>query len=1019
MKLISLQAVNRPSKQRQFYKFDVATNQKRVVTANSSKLNDYLQFCFTPTVANDCDVALAFQVADQTYRLEKSFDGTSYQIQLFATFAHSQTLIETGANALSYVDAHFGVDLLAFLQNSFVDSQAVNSFNGELTAFDEIYQLHQSCAQVDAPTAPTVAVNVDQQSLQQVNQQMLQVETQLTQVRQQLAQLKSSVSQNAVVAEVLTQLAVLKDEQSKLSLNAQLVENMRAQLQTRDELVAVVPKMGDLEALSQQKSQYQAEYDQAVEQLNWQEAELQSITEQLSQKQCQTEVALDRQSKIDVINQEIQTIATLHEENKQISDKLVSLGEQKNLLLADKEIFTNKLISIENEITKCKQTLEQLQAPDKSVTDLLESVKLDTKLEEINAQIEIVKTELALKESQLAQKQTALATQVKVFRSVAELDVSVSPIKAKDTILQVLDAKYGKLEEINKSLTEKLRNLQRSVEDYHYRITQLENSRSKLQIELEHVQARKREEFKRDVYINTQRTLDDATAVYAVTTQLEDVETETLRQDLLKRTTDRDFLAQKASQLEGRIAEIKRHVAINDAEMQDLRNEKATINDHYNLIVSQNRGEAVFNYLKALESNNGTRYLLDVQQDAVKSETEIAETKRAVEALRQKLQTLQERQSRIVETRSHLSHVGESTVSTNQQIKDDLSVLTDSLSAHYSLYQSIRQQLDKTENDLLQLDGQAVQLQNQLQLNQNQIEKSQQRATLHAGTENLEQAVSNFKYQVADAGDEEQMLQDSLNLAQKEVFKKRLQVEKLQWLLQGVTTDYDSLYNYVLSQLTQRGVDIQQLNLGAINKHADQMRQTIAKYDQKNSDIATKMAHLNGLIKDVDVQVDQDLNRKIQLLTTQEADLLSQKQALDSTRQSQIQALFQGAQTQSTTGAVVNNAVRKLVQNHVNNFVANAQATLNKLEPNCTLQLVGQVVQVFKDGTLLSYSQMSAKVKTAVYLSLLLSSWQNQQGRWIVLDTLDATKDQLTQLLANTNVQYVVAYTVINKEKQS
>ena len=55
----------------------------------------------------------------------------------------------------------------------------------------------------------------------------------------------------------------------------------------------------------------------------------------------------------------------------------------------------------------------------------------------------------------------------------------------------------------------------------------------------------------------------------------------------------------------------------------------------------------MFNYLKALESNNGTKYLLDVQQDAVKSEAEIAQLKSSVESLRSKIQSLQERQIRL------------------------------------------------------------------------------------------------------------------------------------------------------------------------------------------------------------------------------------------------------------------------------------------------------------------------------------------------------------------------------------
>ena len=312
-----------------------------------------------------------------------------------------------------------------------------------------------------------------------------------------------------------------------------------------------------------------------------------------------------------------------------------------------------------------------------------------------------------------------------------------------------------------------------------------------------------------------------------------------------------------------------------------------------------------------------------------------------------------------------------------------------------------------------------VQLNKQLQVNQTQIEKSTQRATEQAGTTNLEQAVSDFKYQVADVGDEEQMLQEAFSLAQKELFKRRVQVEKLQWLLQGVTTDFDACNNFVTTQLNQRGLDASNLNLGAINKHADQMRQTIAKYDSKHHEIATKMAHLQSLIKDETFVDDGSTQSQIETLTATEQALLSQKQSLEQLRAEQLQSLFVGAQTQPVAQGSQSQAVCRLLKNSLSRFVSNAQSVLTNLLPNYSLQLMEGTVQVYKDGVMQSYMQMSAKVKTAVYLSLLLSSWQDEKGRWLLLDIKGATKDELTQLLATTNTQYVVAYTVINKEKQS
>ena len=126
-----------------------------------------------------------------------------------------------------------------------------------------------------------------------------------------------------------------------------------------------------------------------------------------------------------------------------------------------------------------------------------------------------------------------------------------------------------------------------------------------------------------------------------------------------------------------------------------------------------------------------------------------------------------------------------------------------------------------------------------------------------------------------------------------------------------------------------------------------------------------------------------------------------------------------GAVAPTTTLSSTDKAVRSLIKQRIDNFLSTAQANLCQFVPNCKLQLVGDIVQVYGNGKLLSYSQMSATVKMAVYLSLLASSWQGQRGRWLILDEISGvTKAQLTQMLSGTDVQYVVAYTVINKEKQ-
>ncbi len=333
---------------------------------------------------------------------------------------------------------------------------------------------------------------------------------------------------------------------------------------------------------------------------------------------------------------------------------------------------------------------------------------------------------------------------MKRFRSVAEIDVAVTPMKAKDTILQVLDAKYSKLETINQSLQEKSRNLDRALEDYKFRIIQIEQSKSKLQAEHTKMMLRKQEEFKREVFLNSQKVFsDDASGVFAVTANFQDQEVEALEQEISARTMDRELLIERAYQLEGSIKEIKRHMEINSAEMETLQREKSNINNRYNEIISQNSNETVFNYLKALNTDGGTKYLLNVQQDAVRCEAELAELKRSTEALRAKLSALKSRLKYLKETQQQLDSSQtsvDSLVSTNDKVKEELTDIGERLTAGYEQYKAVSRQLESIDSKLDDVRGAIVEITKTIKVNENQIAESTEKAKKYAGSDDIEQA---------------------------------------------------------------------------------------------------------------------------------------------------------------------------------------------------------------------------------------------------------------------------------------
>ena len=139
---------------------------------------------------------------------------------------------------------------------------------------------------------------------------------------------------------------------------------------------------------------------------------------------------------------------------------------------------------------------------------------------------------------------------------------------------------------------------------------------------------------------------------------------------------------------------------INSAEMETLRKEKQNINDRYNEIVAKNSSDAVFNYLKALNSDNGTKYLLDVQQQAVRSEAELAELKKYTETMRARLSSLKARLSRLAETQSRLGGDAAEAIAYGDRLKEGLEDVGERLSAGYEQYLAVVRQTESVNSKL-------------------------------------------------------------------------------------------------------------------------------------------------------------------------------------------------------------------------------------------------------------------------------------------------------------------------------
>ncbi len=1046
MKISKVVATNVETNEKQVYTFGTATEGKRLVTTRGGKLNNYLEFCFREDV--DCvkDVEVEFLVNDEEFSLGRlhNEDGTNRSVLKKKEDGHWQVVART--RAIEYVEELIDEQLADMLKIDYVNNKSIEEFHGDLKIFDQIRLLAdvQDSVVKSSEQARELKQNAlrkvreyasnykktSPEQLDAINGELNALFGEITAATTELSDLKARKTSESLRGDIARELETTQKKYTLLTSRQAEIDDARQKVKLHDEIENLIPKIKTLKAVEEQRAEYEKKRYAITTELEWQENELVSINQQLEEKQRQYALSQDKRNRVESINNEMSYVSSLYEKNKQLNESLLELNEKQQRLSAEKVMYANKMDELEKSITEVKENLDAFDVPAKSVGELLETVRVDVKIDEVEAQIDKLQSEIAVKESQIAEKESNLVVQMKRFRSVAEIDVAVTPMKAKDTILQVLDAKYSKLETINQSLQEKSRNLDRALEDYKFRIIQIEQSKSKLQAEHTKMMLRKQEEFKREVFLNSQKVFsDDASGVFAVTANFQDQEVEALEQEISARTMDRELLIERAYQLEGSIKEIKRHMEINSAEMETLQREKSNINNRYNEIISQNSNETVFNYLKALNTDGGTKYLLNVQQDAVRCEAELAELKRSTEALRAKLSALKSRLKYLKETQQQLDSSQtsvDSLVSTNDKVKEELTDIGERLTAGYEQYKAVSRQLESIDSKLDDVRGAIVEITKTIKVNENQIAESTEKAKKYAGSDDIEQALANFKYDLGDVESERQMLLDSKQNTEKEVFKKRLEMEKMQWLYESKSKEYDELHQELQFEFNLKGLDIDKVSEKDIEGNFDELRKAIAEFDATRNTLAEKIENLYVLLKDRPQETvsDEEIAQKEQLLAT----LTKRRQELEeqrkvqldnyvsaSTARMKVTAAAAEARTLSNLRVTLdhNDLIGLLIRDKVGATLAAATQYLNAFtNGNYTLTEEGYNVVIKDGGIKLSYDNLPQDVKTAVYVSLILSvpNTDVSDGRWIVFEErINIDKNVLADMLLNIdNLSYVV-----------
>ncbi len=229
-----------------------------------------------------------------------------------------------------------------------------------------------------------------------------------------------------------------------------------------------------------------------------------------------------------------------------------------------------------------------------------------------------------------------------------------------------------------------------------------------------------------------------------------------------------------------------------------------------------------------------------------------------------------------------------------------------------------------------------------------------------------------------------------------------------------------------------KGLDIDKVSDKDLESNADDLRKVVAEYDATRSLLAEKIDNLYGLLQSRPVEnvSAEDITAKEHQLAVlrgrqeqlqEERKLQLENYVAASTARMKVTAAAAEARTLTTLRATIdhNDLIGLLIRDKINAILTVATQYLNAfVEGGYTLAESNRKVVVRHDDKTFDYDELSQEVKTAVYVSLLLSlpNSDESDGRWIVFEErINIDKDVLADMLLNiANLSYVIS---VKKEK--
>lgn len=982
-------------------------------------LIDKLYFVFLGKGSTPPDgtvVKVAFELENLEHSLSRGIIDGKEMVML--SIRHSEKTTKISGNQqkiISYLNKRLG-NIEEFLKNNFITDELLNDFFHSFSVryFSEMDKVLELAEEVEHETqqinlrmgkaisqirkladkdiSPTTKTDIDQ-----ISEELLQTQTNLQDAQTQLNRLREENPRLLGGDEIFAELDATNEKLKQLHNQKEDFDNKRNEIALYEKVAKLKGKEERLSKLAEEIDLLDIAIAKANKEILWQENELDDIEKQMAFKQQQYDQATKQRGEMMLIKASLERAAEYKLDSTEQSEALEKLNSELEELIDRRAELKTELNKLEEKIGSAQNSVGTFSIPHDAINATADIVKLEAKMAEIELLAEKLNLELFASRQQIEKKQKLSEELTAKFNAVLAADSSAMPIKAKVVIEKIIDAKISRLETINSALVEKESNLRNSLEALKGQEKAVIDSnqilqKSALQCGAELAQAGKNIKLLGSLGNTTKQDAETLKALVEIE-QSSTARLEEIRGGLADRNYDHKQVSMRISSVMGSLSEIIRNIEINNAEIFSLQQEKNAIARKYNDLLLANPTESASTYLRAIEADGGTQYLLELQRDVVKTETELSRDMLALESAKEHLTELSQRwkelDNRKARLKGEIDTAEEMVNNTNLRMSSQLGEIHSMLQSAYSRHANLESAIKSLDDNIHQHRESILMMKQTLSSYEKDIADADYKSKYFIDGD-ASQIFVQAERMIKDADDTRVMLIDSRIEINKAIINKKVALESLMFQRSNKLREKESIEQEIVFAYGQEAdfADVSDILLQA--GKMEQLKEEVGEYDDTLAVCNQRIKHLNEMLNPIEFsEEDEKKTQLMESLKAQCVDLQAQVVQLENKRNDMLNSYLESNKTKlklATASSQVEsmkglqevlhqtNVVTLVLNDKINSYVRLVSKNLHTLTQNeFGLKWDGNRMQVVaqEDKSVVDVSAINATNKTLVYLACL------------------------------------------------